>query len=193
MQLVHSLSRRGRAGGESQDPQENPSRRSWLGLWETIMGEVRRLLAPEPAFGIQAAARLMLKILPPWMQELSLLVEGVEAIRPPGAVADWQPGATVRLPFNRRLCADGKFICSQALMAAADAAMMVACSAAWNGYRAMTVIDQTTHFLRPVSADIVADARIVRSGRTTSFGHIMLFAAHDKRPAGMVSSAYAIL
>jgi uncharacterized protein (TIGR00369 family) len=157
------------------------------------MGDVRRLLAPEPAFGMQAAARLMLKILPPWMQDLSLLVESVEAIRPPGTIADWQPGATVRLPFNKRICNDGKFICSQALMALADAAMLVACSAAWNGYRAMTVIDQTTHFLRPVGTDTVAEARIVRIGRTTSFGQITLFAAHDKRPAGMVSSAYAML
>jgi acyl-coenzyme A thioesterase PaaI-like protein len=157
------------------------------------MGEVRRLVEPEPTFGMQAAARLMLKILPPWMQDLSLLVESVEAIRPPGAIADWQPGATVRMPFNRRLCTDGKFICSQALMAVADAAMVVACAAAWNGYRAMSAIDQTTHFLRPIGVDIVADARIVRVGRNTSFGHITLFAAHDKRPAGMVSSAYAML
>lgn len=157
------------------------------------MGQVSRLLAPEPAFDMQAAARLMLKILPPWMQDLALLVESVEAIRPPGAAADWDPGVTVRLPFNRRLCNDGKFICSQAMMALADAAMVVACAAAWNGYRAMSAVDQTTHFLRPVGVDVVADARIVRIGRTTSFGRITLFAAHDKRPAGMVSSAYAML
>jgi acyl-coenzyme A thioesterase PaaI-like protein len=34
-------------------------------------------------------------------------------------------------------------------MVLADTAMVLACSAAWNGYRPMASIDQTTHFLRP--------------------------------------------
>jgi uncharacterized protein (TIGR00369 family) len=156
------------------------------------MGEVHRLLAPEPAFGLQAAGRLMIKIFPPWVQDLALLVESVEPIRPPGAADDWQPGAIVRLPFSKKICSDGAAICSQALMALADTAMVIACSAAWNGYRPMSTIDQTTHFLRPVNYDIVADARVVRIGRNTSFGRVMLLAAHDKRPVGMVASAYSM-
>jgi len=40
-------------------------------------------------------------------------------------------------------------LCTQALMVLADTAMVLACSAAWNGYRPMASIDQTTHFLRP--------------------------------------------
>ena len=84
-------------------------------------------------------------------------------------------------------------MCGQALMALADTAMVFACSAAWNGYKPMSTIDQTTHFLRPVNFDVLADARIVRIGRTTSFGRVMLTAAADGRPVGMVSSAYAML
>jgi uncharacterized protein (TIGR00369 family) len=84
-------------------------------------------------------------------------------------------------------------VCSQALMALADTAMVIACSAAWNGYRPMSTIDQTTHFLRPVSFDIVADARVVRIGRNTSFGRVMLLSAADKRPVGMVASAYSMM
>ena len=49
------------------------------------MGEVHRLLTPEPAFGLQAAGRLMIKIFPAWVQDLALLVESVEPVRPPGA------------------------------------------------------------------------------------------------------------
>jgi acyl-coenzyme A thioesterase PaaI-like protein len=75
----------------------------------------------------------------------------------------------------------------------ADTAMVIACSAAWNGYRAISTIDQTTHFLRPANFDVVADARIVRIGRSTSFGRATLYAAADRRPVGMVSSAYAML
>jgi acyl-coenzyme A thioesterase PaaI-like protein len=57
----------------------------------------------------------------------------------------------------------------------------------------MSTIDQTTHFLRPVSFDIVADARVVRTGRNTSFGRVMLLSAADKRPVGMVASAYSMM
>ena len=121
-----------------------------------------------------------------------MLIESVEAGRPPGAPPDWQPGAVLRLPFSLKVCREGGVVCGQALAAVADAdaAMVIACSAAWNSYRPMAPIDQTMHFLRPVNFDVVADARVVRIGRTTSFGRVMLYSAADKRPVGMVASAY---
>jgi uncharacterized protein (TIGR00369 family) len=128
----------------------------------------------------------------PWVQDLGLLVEAVESGRPPGAQTDWQPGAVMRLPFAPKICRDGNVVCGQALMALADSAMVLACAAAWNGYKPMSPIDQTMHFLRPVNFDVVADARVVRIGRTTSFGRVMLYSASDKRPVGMVASAYAM-
>ena len=157
------------------------------------MGEVHRLPAPQVSFSLQTAGRLMTKIFPQWVQDLALLVESVETVRPPGALPDWQPGAIVRLPYSRKLCGDGAAVCTQALMALADTAMVLACSAAWNGYRPMTSIDQTTHFLRPVNFDVIADARAVRLGRNASFGRVMLLNAADGRPVGMVASAYGRL
>jgi uncharacterized protein (TIGR00369 family) len=156
------------------------------------MGQVHQLQNPQPSFGLQSTGRLMAEIFPSWVQDLALLVESVEPVRPPGAPPDWQPGATVRLPFSKKICSDGAAVCSQALMALADTAMVIACSAAWNGYRPMSTIDQTTHFLRPVNFDVVADARVVRIGRNTSFGRVMLLHAADKRPVGMVASAYSM-
>ena len=156
------------------------------------MLEARRLEIAEPMFGLQAAGRLVTEALAPWVQDLGLLVEAVESARPPGAPADWQPGAVLRLPFSAKACRDGGVVCAQALTALADAAMMVACAAAWNGYRPMSPIDQTMHFLRPVTFDTVADARVVRIGRTASFGRVMLYSAIDKRPVAMVASAYAM-
>lgn len=157
------------------------------------MGELHRLPNPQRAFSLQAAARLLAEVFPAWVQDLALLIESVEAARPPGAQPDWQPGAVVRLPFSKRVCSDGAVVCSQALMAVADTAMVIACSAAWNGYRPMSTIDQTTHFLRPVNFDVIADARVVRIGRNTSFGRVMLLNAADRRPVGMVASAYSML
>jgi uncharacterized protein (TIGR00369 family) len=156
------------------------------------MGEVHRLVSPEAAFGLQAAGRLMLQAFAPWVTDLALLVESVEPIRPSGAQPDWQPGAVVRMPFSKKICGDGNVVCSQALMALADAAMVIACSAAWNGYRPMSMIDQTMHFLRPVNFDVIADARVIRIGSTTNFARVTVLGAADKRPVGMVSSAYSM-
>jgi uncharacterized protein (TIGR00369 family) len=156
------------------------------------MLESRRLDVVEPLFGLQAAELLLAGEFAPWVQDLGLLIELVEAGRPPGASADWQPGAVLRLPFSQKICRDGGMVCGQALAALADAAMVIACSAAWNGYRAMTPIDQTMHFLRPVTFDVIADARVVRIGRSASFGRVMLYSTVDKRPVGMVASAYAM-
>ena len=157
------------------------------------MGEVHLLPARQISFSLQTAGRLMTEILPQWVQDLALLIESVETVRPPGALPDWQPGAIVRLPYSAKLCSDGAAVCTQALMALADTAMVLACSAAWNGYRPMTSLDQTTHFLRPVNFDVVADARVARIGRNTNFGRVMLLSAADRRPIGMVASAYAML
>ena len=155
------------------------------------MLESRRLDTVEPIFGLEAAGRLVTEAFAPWVQDLGVLVEAVEPARPPGAPPDWQPGAILRLPFAQKICRDDGTVCTQALTALADAAMTVACAAAWNGYRQMNAIDQTTHFLRPATFDTVADARVVRIGRATSFGRVMLYSAVDKRPVGMVASAYA--
>jgi acyl-coenzyme A thioesterase PaaI-like protein len=154
--------------------------------------QARRLEAVESVFGIEAADRLLVSMLPAWMQELSLLVEAVESGRPPGAPADWQPGAILRMPFSTKVSRDG-VVCPQALLSLADTAMTMACSAAWNGYRPMSVVDQTMHFLRPVNFDVLADARVVRIGRNNTFGRVMLSSAVDRRPVGMVSSTYSML
>jgi uncharacterized protein (TIGR00369 family) len=157
------------------------------------MALATRLKSPEPAFGLEAAGYVMTEIIAVWVQDLGLLLESVESGRPPGAPHDWQPGVVLRLPFTNKICRDGGVACGQALMALADTAMVLACSAAWNGYRPMSIIDQTSHFLRPVNFDVLADARILRIGQTTSFGRATIYSAADRRPVGMVSSAYAML
>ena len=141
-------------------------------------------------FDIQEARR----VFAPWVQDLGLSIESIACTPPPGAPVDWQPGATLRMAFSERLCRHGGIVCGQALMAFADTSMVIAMVAANRGYRSMTTVDQTTHFMRAVSqSDVLADARVVRSGRTMSFGRVTLFSAADNRPVAMVSSAFAML
>ena len=120
----------------------------------------------------------------PWVIDLGLRIE-----------AAGPEGATLRLPFSARLTRIGGTLCGQALMALADTAMVIAILAANRGFRPMTTVDQTTHFLKAVaSSDVLADARVVRLGRTMSFGRVTLFSAADNnKPVAMVSSAFAML
>lgn len=148
---------------------------------------------PEAEFGIADARRILGEVFAPWVQDLNLSVERIEHA-PPSDEPDWQPGALLRLAFSERLCRHGGVVCGQALMALADTAMVIAILAANRGYRPMTTVDQTTHFMRAVSSsDVLADARVVRLGRTMSFGRVTLLSATDNKPVAMVSSAFAML
>ena len=148
---------------------------------------------PSATFGIDDARRVLGDVFAPWVQDLGLSVESID-FEPPSNVPDWQPGAVLRMAFSERLCRHGGVVCGQALMALADTSMVIAILAAGRGYRPMTTVDQTTHFMRAVSAsDVLADAKVVRLGRTMSFGRVTLLSATDNKPVAMVSSAFAML
>jgi uncharacterized protein (TIGR00369 family) len=145
-------------------------------------------------FDIEEARRVLGDVFAPWVQDLGLSIVSIDYAPPPDAAGEWQPGAILRMPFSERLCRNGGIVCGQALMAFADTAMVIANLAANRGYRMMTTVDQTTHFMRAVAAsDVLADARVVRLGRTMVFGRVTLSSAADNKPVAMVSSAFAIL
>ena len=143
-------------------------------------------------FDIEEARRVLGNVFAPWVQDLGLSIGSIECAPPPGAPADWQPGGDAAHGVLRALVPARRR--GQALMALADTAMVIAILAANRGYRPMTTVDQTTHFMRAVtSADVLADARVVRLGRTMSFGRVTLSSASDNKPVAMVSSAFAML
>ncbi|RJF76662.1 PaaI family thioesterase [Rhodopseudomonas palustris] len=151
--------------------------------------------SPQAAeFELEDARRMLGDMFAPWVLDLGLSVQSIETAPPSGAAADWQPGATLRMAFSERLCRSGGIVCGQALMALADTAMVFAIVAANRGFRPMTTVDQTTHFLKAVSSsDVLAEARVVRLGRTMSFGRVTLLGTSDGKPVAMVSSAFAML
>jgi uncharacterized protein (TIGR00369 family) len=134
-------------------------------------------------FDKAAAEQMLTSVFAPWVQELNLSVESFET-----------NGAILRMKFSEKLCRDNGVVCGQALMSLADTAMVFAVSAAAGAYRPMTTVDQTMHFLRPVSnVDVLAAAQVVRLGRTMAFGSVTLMAAGDERPVAMAQLAYALL
>lgn len=146
-----------------------------------------------PDFTVDAARRILDDVFAPWIKDLALRIESISD-RIAADAAEPYPIARLRMPFSERLCRDNGVVCGQALMAFADTAMVIALVAANGGYRPMTTVDQTTHFMRAVaSCDVMAEAQVIRLGRTMSFGRVTLSSAADGKPAAMVSSAFAML
>jgi uncharacterized protein (TIGR00369 family) len=147
---------------------------------------------PGSDFTVDDARRILDDVFAPWIKDLALQIESITNIAEDAA--EPYPTARLRMPFSERLCRDNGVVCGQALMAFADTAMVIAMIAANNGYRPMTTVDQTTHFMRAVaSSDVLAEARVVRLGRTMGFGRVTLYGAIDGKPVAMVSSAFAML
>jgi uncharacterized protein (TIGR00369 family) len=129
-----------------------------------------------------AAQAILAENFAPWVEALGLTVEAV------GSEA-----ATLRLPLDPQLVRVGGSVCGQALMTAADTAMVIAISAALGGFRPMATVGQTISFLRPVANDdVLVEARVLRLGRTLAFGEIALRAAGSGALAAHATTTYAL-
>jgi len=128
-------------------------------------------------------ARGMLgELFAPWVRDLKLEVESVA-----------EGEATLRLPFDARLARVGGTVCGQAMMAAADTAMVLAVSSQLGGFRPMTTVSLTTSFMRPVQGvDLRVVARVLKPGRTLVFGEVELLAP-DGRLAAHATTTYALV
>ena len=130
-------------------------------------------------FDKTAATDLLNTVFARWVQDLDLSVESVSA-----------EASVLRMKFSDRLCRDNGVICGQALMGLADTAMVFAVSGAVGAYIPMTTVDQSIHFLRPAAnVDVLAEARVVRAGKTMAFGSVTLKVAGDERPVAMAQTA----
>ncbi|MGA0593919.1 PaaI family thioesterase [Enterovirga sp. CN4-39] len=129
------------------------------------------------------AERLLGELIAPWVRDLRLSFETIDAGR-----------VSVRMPFDERLTRIGGTVCGQALMALADTTMVFVVSSAIGEFRPMTTVSQSSNFMRPIAgADVIAEGRILRLGRTMAFGEVFIRAAGSEAPAVHVSSAYALI
>jgi uncharacterized protein (TIGR00369 family) len=135
------------------------------------------------SFDKAAAEKLLSSVFASWVQDLGLSIESIGS-----------HSAVLRMPFSDRLCRDNGIVCGQALMSLADTAMVFAVSSAAGDYLQMTTVDQTIHFMKPaMRADLLAEARVVRLGRTMAYGSISIATEGDARPVAMAQTAYALL
>ena len=119
----------------------------------------------------------------PWVQALGLQVEAFDT-----------DSVTLRLPRNAQLSRVGDMLCGQAMMAAADSAMVLALIRQFGEFRPCTTVQMNTSFLKPLSGqDALVQARVVRTGKTLAFGEIDIRGAKDGKSVCRASTTYALL
>jgi len=119
-----------------------------------------------------------------YVKRLQLRVETVA----PGEV-------TLTMPVLPELVHGGGVLCGQAIMSAADTAMLLAMIAQLGAFRPMTTVQLQTSFLRPVPADaasVIVAARVLRLGRSLSYGDVA-FTLGNGDVAAHATTTYALL
>lgn len=133
--------------------------------------------------GRDAAQSILADNFAAWVLDLGLTVESVS-----------DGVAVLRMPFSPKLVRVGGTLCGQALMSAADTAMVIALAGTFGGFKPMTTVTQNVTFMRPIAEqDVLVEARVIRSGKTLAFGEITMRGAKDERVAAHATTTYALL
>lgn len=119
----------------------------------------------------------------PWVQALGLKVD-----------AFGNEGVTLRLPQDTQLSRTGGMLCGQAMMAAADTAMVLALINHFGEFRPCTTVQMNSSFLKPLSKqDALVEARVLRAGKSLAFGEIDIRGAEDGKSVSRFTTTYALL
>jgi len=119
----------------------------------------------------------------PWVQALNLQVDTLDS-----------QSVTLRLPQNPALSRVGDMLCGQAMMAAADTAMVLALINHFGAFRPCTTVQMNSSFLKPLSKqDALIEARVIRAGKSLAFGEIDIRGADDGKSVSRATTTYALL
>lgn len=137
---------------------------------------------------VQRLEAVLAQVTAPLVQQLGLSVAAADARQ-----------VTLRMPVTPVVVHGGGVVCGQALMAAADTAMILAVTANLGEFRPMTTVQLQTSFLKPVpgtATEVLVVCTLLRRGKSLAFGDIQLRVS-DGTPDGTLAAhattTYALL
>ncbi len=136
-----------------------------------------------PGISIEAAADILSRNFAQWVLDLCMEVRETTA-----------GSATLVMPFDEKLHRTGGIVSGQALMALADTAMVISLCSALGEFRPVATVDITTTFMRPATnTAVIAEATVLRLGRTMGFGQARLLTDSSERQlVANVTGSYSI-
>lgn len=99
------------------------------------------------------------------------------------------------MPVAEELVHGGGVLCGQAMLAAADTAMLLALVSQMGQFKPVTTVQLQTSFLRPVprgTADLTVTGRVLRHGKSLSYGEVDI-TTPDGKLAAHATTTYALL
>jgi uncharacterized protein (TIGR00369 family) len=126
----------------------------------------------------------------------AIIAEGVPLVSGWGAtVLSAAAGqAVVRLPFRPDLLRPGGTVSGPAIMGLADVAMWAALLSVTGGKDESVTATMTVNFLRPIFAKpVIAEARIVKRGRRSIFGEVLIRAEDSEEVATHVTTSWTVI
>ena len=135
------------------------------------------------AISVEEADQILRRNFAPWVLDLNMKVR-----------ATTEQSATLVMPFDEKLHRAGGVMSGQALMALADTAMVISLCSALGGFRPVFTVDLTTTFMRPATnTAVLAEATVLRLGRTMGFGEVRLLTDTSERQlVGNTIGSYSI-
>ena len=134
------------------------------------------------AFGVNEAQTFLSNVTAQWIKCLDLQVD---------LISTWKCKFT--LNYNENLVRAGNIICGQAIVSAADTAMIVAVISAIGKYEEITTVDISCKYLRPLSSGGSIETEILKLGKRLVVGRITVKDIKSDKLAAEISCTYARL
>ena len=142
-----------------------------------------KILEKQKTFGVNEAQNLLSNVTAPWVKSLDLQVD---------RISNWKCKFT--LNYSEKLVRAGDIICGQAIVSAADTAMIVAVISAIGEYQEITTVDISCKYLRPLlQRGGLVETEILKLGKRLVVGRIIVNDIESDKLAAEISCTYARL
>ena len=142
-----------------------------------------KILDKKKNFGPNEAQNLLKTVTAPWIQDLDLRVDSISDLK-----------CKFTLNYSEKLVRAGNIICGQAIVSAADTAMIVAVISAIGEYQEITTVDISCKYLRPLLREGgEVETEILKLGKRLVVGRIIVNDIESDKLAAEISCTYARL
>ena len=137
----------------------------------------------QKTFGVKEAQHLLLGVTAPWIKDLGLQINSISKLK-----------CKFTLNYSEKLVRAGNIICGQAIVSAADTAMIVAVISAIGKYQEITTVDISCKYLRPLlRGGGSIETEILKLGQRLVVGRITIKDIETNKSAAEISCTYARL
>ena len=136
----------------------------------------------QKTFGVKEAQNLLSSVTAPWIQDLDLQIISISELK-----------CKFTLNYSEKLVRAGNIICGQAIVSAADTAMIVAVISAIGKYQEITTVDISCKYLRPLLRGGSIETEILKLGQRLVVGRITIKDIESNKSAAEISCTYARL